>query len=134
MLYTSGLALSKQHQLSFVNDYYITSVSCYQYRSPWPSLAIRLYCPLLPGGLPGYILYRHRAQVQTGHPTFVHPCEGVHKSMSFMSSSLLLQQCSASLVNLIWIVFMMGGQWLYSCCFVECCLQDLFNIACSILE
>ena len=24
--------------------------------------------------------------------------------------------------------FLMGGKWLYSCCFVECCLQDLFNI------
>ena len=28
----------------------------------------------------------------------------------------------------------MGGRWLYSCCFVGCCFQDLFNIACSILE
>ena len=26
-----------------------------------------------------------------------------------------------------------GGRWLYSCCFVGCCLQDLFNIAPSIL-
>ena len=31
------------------------------------------------------------------------------------------------------IVFVMGGKWPYSCCFVECCLQDLFNIAHSIL-
>ena len=28
---------------------------------------------------------------------------------------------------------MMGGRWPYSCCFVGCCLQDLFNIARSIL-
>ena len=27
----------------------------------------------------------------------------------------------------------MGGKWPYSCCFVGCCLQDLFSIACSIL-
>ena len=27
----------------------------------------------------------------------------------------------------------MGGRWLYSCCFVGCCLQDLFNIAHSTL-
>ena len=27
----------------------------------------------------------------------------------------------------------MGGRWPCSCCFVGCCLQDLFNIACSIL-
>ena len=31
------------------------------------------------------------------------------------------------------IVFMMGGRWPYSCCFVGCCLQDLFNIAHNIL-
>ena len=31
------------------------------------------------------------------------------------------------------IVFVMGGRWPYSCCFVGCCLQDLFNIARSIL-
>ena len=50
-----------------------------------------------------------------------------------MSSSLLLQQCPACLVHLTWIVFVMGGRWPYSYCFVGCCLQDLFNIACSIL-
>ena len=27
----------------------------------------------------------------------------------------------------------MGGRWSYSCWFVECCFQDVFNIACSIL-
>ena len=50
-----------------------------------------------------------------------------------MSSSLLLQQCSACLVRLIFIVFVMGGRWPYSCCFVGCCLQDLFCIARNIL-
>ena len=50
-----------------------------------------------------------------------------------MRSSLLLQQCPACLVRLTWIVVMMGGRWPYSWCFVGCCLQDLFNIACSIL-
>ena len=29
--------------------------------------------------------------------------------------------------------FVMGGKWPYSCCFVGCCLRDMFNIACSIL-
>ena len=47
-----------------------------------------------------------------------------------MSSSLLLQQC---LVRLILIIFMMGGRLPYICCFVECCLQELFNIGRSIL-
>ena len=50
-----------------------------------------------------------------------------------MSSSLLLQQCPACLVRLTVIVFVMGGNWPYSCCVVRCCLQDLFNISRSIL-
>ena len=66
-------------------------------------------------------------------PAFTRPCEGVHQSTSLMNSSLLLQLCPACLVRLIVIVFMMGGWWAYSCCFVRCCLQDLFNIARSIL-
>ena len=60
-------------------------------------------------------------------------CEGVHRSTSLMSSCLLLHLCPACLVCLILIVFMMGGRWPYSCCYVGCCLQDLFNIAHSIL-
>ena len=67
------------------------------------------------------------------HPAFACSCEGVHRSMSLMSLSLLLLQCHACLVCLTWIVFVMGGRWLYSCCFVGCCLQDLFNITRSIL-
>ena len=58
---------------------------------------------------------------------------GVHRGTSLMCSSLLLQQCPAYLVRLTWIVFVMGGRWPYSCCFVRCCLQDLFNIARSVL-
>ena len=67
--------------------------------------------------------------VRAGRPAFPRPCEGVHRSISLMSSSLLLQQCAACLVHLTWIVFMMGGRWPYSCCFVGCYLQDLFNMA-----
>ena len=48
-----------------------------------------------------------------------------------MSTSLLLQQCPVCLVRLTLIVFVMGGA--YSCCFVGRCLQDLFNVARSIL-
>ena len=66
-------------------------------------------------------------------PAFARPCERVHRSTSLMSSSLLLQQCPACLVRLIWIIFEINGRWLYSCCFLKCCLQDLFNIARSIL-
>ena len=60
------------------------------------------------------------------------PREGVCRT-SLMSSSLLLQQCPACLVHFIWIVLERGGKWAYSCCFVGCCFQDLFNIARSIL-
>ena len=69
-----------------------------------------------------------------GCPAFARPCEGIHGSMSLMGSSILLQQCPACLIRLTLIVFVMGGKWLYSCClFVGCCLQDLFNIARSML-
>ena len=71
--------------------------------------------------------------VRAGRSAFAQPYVGVHRSTSLMSSSLLLWQCPACLVHLIWIVFVMGGRWPYSWCFVGCCLQDLFNIARSIL-
>ena len=70
--------------------------------------------------------------VRAGRPAFARPCVGVHKSTSLMSSSLLLQQCPACLVRLTWIVFVIGGRWLYSWCLVGCCRQDLFKIARSI--
>ena len=71
--------------------------------------------------------------VRAGRPAFARPCEGVHRSTSLTSSSLLLHQWPACLVRLILIVFVAGGRWPYSRCFVGCCLQDLFNIARSIL-
>ena len=71
--------------------------------------------------------------VRAGRPAFAQPYVGVHRSTSLMSSSLFLQQWLACLVRVTWIVFVMGGRWPYSWCFVGCCFQDLFNIACSIL-
>ena len=71
--------------------------------------------------------------VQAGRPAFAWSYVGVHRSTSLVSSSLLLQQCPACLVCLTLIVFVIGGRWPYSWCFVGCCRQDLFNIACSIL-
>ena len=64
---------------------------------------------------------------------FARPYVGVHRSTSLMSSSLLLQQCPECLVHLTLIVFMMGGRWPYSWCFVGCGLEDLLKIFCSIL-
>ena len=71
-------------------------------------------------------------KVRAGRPAVAFPCEGVHRSTSLMRSPLLLKQCPACLVRLILIVVVMGGRSPYSCCFVGCCLQDLFNIARSI--
>ena len=42
--------------------------------------------------------------VLVGRLTFVRPGEGVHRSLLFTSSSLLLQQCLACLVRLTWLV------------------------------
>ena len=70
--------------------------------------------------------------VRAGRPAFARPYEGVHRSTSLMSTSLLLQQYPTCLVRLTWIAFMMGGRWPYSWCLVRCCRQDLFNIAGSI--
>ena len=111
-------------------------MSCHQHGYLWPSLSTPPYRPSLPAGLQGYIPYLHRAAVcrfeQVALPLLSH-VRGVHRSISLMSSSLLLQQCSACLVHLILIVFVMVSGWPYSCCFVWSCLQDLFNIAPSIL-
>ena len=65
--------------------------------------------------------------VRAGLPVFARLYVGVHRIISLMSSSLLLQQCPACVVRLTWIVFLMGGRWPYSWCFVGCCRQDLFN-------
>ena len=110
----------------------IIMMSCRQHGYPWPSLATSPYrsSPLV--GLQGYIPYPHRA-ARAGRPAFARPYVVVHRSKSLMSSSLLLQQCSACLVRLTWIVFVMGGRWPYSWCIVGCCRQDLFNIARSII-
>ena len=72
-------------------------------------------------------------QVLAGYPTLAHLFEGFHRSTSLMSLLLLFQQCPACFVHLSWMVFKMGDRCPYSCYFVRCCLQDLFNTACSIL-
>ena len=94
--------------------------------SPWPSPANLLYRPSLLLGPQGPVR-SVSAQiccmyVLAGHPVFARPCEGVHRSMSLMNSSLLLQQCPACLVSLTWIVFVVGGRWPCSSC--------LWGVAC----
>ena len=65
-----------------------------------------------------------------GRPAFAQPCKGIHRRTSLMSSSLLLQQCPACLVHLTLIVFVRRGT---AAALGGCCLQDLFQIARSIL-
>ena len=95
-----------------------------------------VYCPSLPGGLQDYILYQHSCHIYilASRPAFACPCDGVYRSILLMSLSLFLHEYSACLVRLTLIVFVIGGKWPYSCCFVGCCLQDLFNTARSILR
>ena len=66
------------------------------------------------GRLPGLHLLSAQGcciKVQAGRSAFARPCERVHRGTSLMSSSLLLQQCSACLVRLTLRVFVMGGWW-----------------------
>ena len=101
-----------------ITIYIIIIMSCRRHGYPWPSLDTSPYRSSLLAGPLGYIPYPHIA----GPPAFARPYEGVHRSRSLMSSSLVLQQCPACLVRLTWIVFVMGGRWLYSWFFVRCCL------------
>ena len=108
--------------------------SCHPARADLPD-------PLpLPFIAPGKSSRLHPVSVQScykyvlaGRPAFTRPCEGARRSTSLMSLSLLLLQCSACLVRLTLIVFVIGCKRSYICCFVGCCLLELFNIARSIL-
>ena len=65
--------------------------------------------------------------VRAGCPAFARPCEGVHRSTSLMSSSLLLQQCPTFLTShhpsqtpcLPWISYATQKLMLNSCKMVE---------------
>ena len=140
---------------------YIIIMSCRLHGYPWPSLATSPYHSSPLAGLQGYIPYPHIAAIcifeLVGLLLLGHMWRsiGVHhlwahwvplsyglvphlskmlSKLPLMSSSLLLQQCPACLVRLTWIVFVMGGRWPYSWCFVGCCRLDLFNITRNILK
>ena len=72
--------------------------------------------------------------VRAGRPVFTWSYAGVHRSTSLMSSSLVLQHCPACLVRQAWIVFVMGGRWPYSWCYiVQYCSQYSCVIAVQLL-
>ena len=135
----ASLKVQSVYSTAQVNKAYLIIIiiimSHQQHGSHWSSPFTLLYGPSLPEGFRGYILYRHRdvvSRFELGvRPLLVH-VKVVHWSMSLMNSSLLPQQCPVCLVRLIRKIFVMGGKWPYSCYFVGCCLQNLFNIARSI--
>ena len=100
---------------------------------PWPSLTTFPYRPLLPAGLQGYIPYQHRATVCRFKlvvlPLLFHVkgSTGVYHIVS--TSPPVPHVCGSCNLD----SFRDGGRWPYSCCFVGCCLLDLFDIARSIL-
>ena len=71
----------------------IIIMSCRQHGYPWPSLATSPHRSSPLAGLQGYIPYPHRADV--------------------CMFELLLQQSTACLLRLTWIVFVMGSRWPY---------------------
>ena len=113
----------------------IIIMSCRQHGYLRPSLATSSYSSSLLAGLQDYIPYPHIASVCIFELVVLLLLGHMWGSIgvSLMRSSLLLQQCSACLVRLAWIVFVIGCRWLNSWCLVSCCLQDLFNIPRSIL-
>ena len=53
-------------------------------------------------------------------------------SYEYITSSLLLQQCSACLSRVTWMICEIGGKWPLICYFVGSCLQESFKIGRSI--
>ena len=103
----------------------------WQHGFPWLSLVISSYCPSLLVCLLDGIKFPRRANECKFLLVSQHccVCVGVHKWILPISSSWLLQQCSACLAHFTWMVCEMGGKWLYRWCFVKCCFQDLFKTA-----
>ena len=96
------------------------------------SIAIGLYHPSPPTDLLNYNLCPYRSV----EDKFLLVVQHLHvrlKKTSLVSSSLLLQQFPKCIISLIWMVLEIEVSWPYSCCFVRCCRQDLFNIARRIL-
>ena len=58
-------------------------------------------------------------------------CRGPYENITYefiLTSPLVTSMSCWSYL----MVCKMGGRWLYSCCFVVCCCQDLFQTVCSI--
>ena len=84
-------------------------LTCHQHGYPWPFLATSPNRSSLPACPLGYTPYLHRAAecgFELAALLLLGYVNGVPRSTSLRSSSLLLQQCPACLVHLTWIVFL----------------------------
>ena len=103
--------------IMMMSIYIIIILSCLQHEYLLNSLATHPYrSSLLPGPL-GYIPCHRVAVCSFEIVALGRPYAGVHWRTSVMSSSLILQQCSACLIRQTLIFFVMGGRWPYRCCF-----------------
>ena len=135
-----SLTLSRHFSLSFVASG--KSSGLHPVCSSWPSC----FCPAICGR--GGV---HRSTSLMSSSLLLQQCPAclLFVFLSFTSLnhivSLTFKSCNLFFcffylsffsfsVCLTWIVFVMGGRWPYSWCFVGCCLQDLFKNAVSNIE
>ena len=109
--------------------YLSSSSSCADSTDSSDTLTIHPYQSFLLAGLLDGIQYPHRAD----QPTLVYLWVRVHRRISLMSSSRLLQQCQECLVCITWVAYEIEGRWLYSCCFTRCYFHDTRNPAATFL-
>ena len=98
--------------------------------SLWPSLATLLYRPSLLVGLQDYIgteLFYACSSLSSCLRTPMRRVSPEYVTYEVVHTSPAVSRMSGS------SSFRDGGKWPYSCCFVGCYLQDLFNTARSIL-
>ena len=89
------------------------------------SIAPSKSCSLHPVSIQSYCRY-----VLLGRPTLARSrVKGSIGEHHWWFCSRFYSSCPTSLVCLTWMVLEIGGRWLYSCCFVGCCFQDLINTA-----
>ena len=129
-----SLSVSLSLSLSqYIYIYIYIYISCHAHRTDFPDSRHSSLSSIASGRS----FRRHPVSVQicywwvlVGQPILARLYEGVHSRMSFMTSSLLIQQCPACLVRLIRLVLEMRDTVvLWNNCF-----QDLLNIARSIFE
>ena len=94
-------------------------MSRHQNGYPWPSLTTPPYHPLLLAGLQGYNPYQHRAAICTIELVILPLLGHVKGSTGVITYELVPTSPAVSCMSgSSDLVFVMGGKWPYSCCFV----------------